>query len=130
MKTVNWIEWLFIILPILAFLTIWGTAAAPWQAGYWEATIAGIVIFVVGIVILCYPSKSVNSFLKPDWRKIVLVVILYAIAFLFVLSLNVYTLPILIARGLLALLGWYVVSCLIVWAYDKLRKKPEKKKRR
>lgn len=77
-----------------------------------------------------------KDFLRPSKRKLVLFVILYAIAFLFVLSFNFrfivlpglatvfpYTLPVFIIRGLLALIAWYLIACFIVWAYGKSRKK-------
>ena len=76
-----------------------------------------------------------KDFLKPSKGKIVLFVILYAMAVLLVLSLKGYcpllpglcsflnTTPVLIIRGLIAAVAWYLISCLIVWAYSKFRKK-------
>lgn len=77
-----------------------------------------------------------KEFLRPSKGKIVLFVILYAIAFLFVLSLDFrflifpglasvfpYTIPVFIVRALLALIAWYLISCFIVWAYGKFRKR-------
>jgi hypothetical protein len=43
----------------------------------------------------------------------------------------VYTSTLLSILGwILNLIYWYCLSCLIIWAYDKLKKKPEEKKKK
>lgn len=64
-----------------------------------------------------------KEFLKPTKWKIIVFAILFVIAATVVLSLNIYTLSILIVRGLLAAVVWYLVACLIVFDYKKFKKK-------
>jgi predicted neutral ceramidase superfamily lipid hydrolase len=96
-----------------------------------------------------------KQFLKPDWRKIVLTIVIFFIpmglGFLIVLEgfakeagqefLPFYILRIIIIlllilspfsiilgflpyvlKELLNLIFWYLLSCLIVWVYDKYKK--------
>jgi hypothetical protein len=90
---------------------------------------------------------NLKQFLKPDWRKIILFIIL-SIAFVLVMKfpLNWEHLDwggcvggcdyrgvcvdcapnykILIVNLIFDLIFWYFLSCLIFWVYDKLKKKP------
>jgi membrane protein implicated in regulation of membrane protease activity len=82
-----------------------------------------------------------KQFLKPDWRKMVLFVILLILSLLyewpctrssvcrglifsyatkFFLSDNY---DILWVQFVLNIVIWYLLSCLIVWIYDKFRKR-------
>jgi phosphatidylserine synthase len=94
-----------------------------------------------------------KKFLKPDWRKIVIFVILFVIGFITFLissSFGVRVIPdsateVLIAIFLptifitqflgssnigfiliLTMVYWYILSCLIVWIYDRFRKVKKK----
>ena len=98
-----------------------------------------------------------KEFLMPDWRKIVVFVIVFVLMPIPVFNDNGYehfwtfapfgivllsllvslfltSYPNISYEGILIILIVlfisYLLSCLIVWAYDKLKKKPEKKKRR
>jgi preprotein translocase subunit SecE len=90
-----------------------------------------------------------KEFLKPDWRKIVLTIILFTIVtglkwYLFDTCLGCYNtyfgVPLafyekivwprenemtnfLIFNLIVDIIFWYLLSCLIVWIYDKFRKK-------
>ena len=93
-----------------------------------------------------------KQFLKPDWRKIVMFIILsiiFLVIYKYKLSLMVGELPLLFpAKGLplliyigcpekmecpekllkvflmIDLIFWYFISCLIILIYNKLKKKP------
>ena len=96
--------------------------------------------------------KTLKQFLKPDWRKIVILVVLFIISVptpsMFNLFSNFETRYAVYAFGVpfgffyispvvelapeiyfdfIGLFGniiiWYVLSCLIVWIYDKFREK-------
>ena len=86
-------------------------------------------------------TKTLKQFLKPDWRKIAVFVILFIIPFFIeplwtgfplgfipilcielgscVLDYSIINYPFLMTD----LIIWYLLSCLIVWIYDKFRKK-------
>jgi len=92
-----------------------------------------------------------KQFLKPDWRKIVMFIILsiiFLVIYKYKLSLMVGELPLLFpAKGLplpiyigcpekmecpekllkvllmIDLIFWYFISCFIIWIYDKVREK-------
>lgn len=92
---------------------------------------------------------NLKKFLKPDWKKILIFVFLLVIAVIIIPIMNarfgLYTISIgfplpfysctfLVELGSLCsfagytytiidILIWYVLSCLIVWIYDMLRKK-------
>ena len=86
---------------------------------------------------------NIKQFLKPDWRKIVIFVIIFLItSFLrnFYKGLEVstkYGFPIIFYNwdyyakttefnfvGILVdLIIWYLLSCFIVWIFDKVKKK-------
>jgi hypothetical protein len=84
-----------------------------------------------------------KQFLKPDWKKILLTVILFLISTRYVsflgldapyyigFPINVYYMagwP-MSTKGffylgiVIDLIFYYLISCLIVWIYDKVRKK-------
>jgi hypothetical protein len=66
-----------------------------------------------------------KGFLRPSRGKVGLFAILCAMAFLLVLYFNVYALvglPLFVAKALIALVFWYLIACLLVWAYGRLRK--------
>jgi len=68
---------------------------------------------------LVWVWQKFKQFLKPDWRKIVLTIILMAAKYFYVSKFNgiyVYLITDIII--------WYFVSCLIIWIYDKIKKKP------
>jgi hypothetical protein len=81
-----------------------------------------------------------RQFLKPDWRKIVVFIILLIIFLPFKYSLIRGELPVPV-KGLplpiwiedvyssllkifliIDLIFWYPISCFIIWIYDKLKK--------
>jgi hypothetical protein len=84
-----------------------------------------------------------KQFLKPDWRKIVIFIVLLIVFLPWKSDIIVGELywrawgfpwPILahkeglfltlIYQGLIIdLIFWYLISCLIIWIYDKLKKK-------
>ncbi len=84
---------------------------------------------------------NIKDLLKPSWRKIALTIILFALVLF--LSISYYfgggfTLgfpfhpigPIMYNNILettliliMDLIFWYLISCLIVWSYEKVRKK-------
>ena len=97
---------------------------------------------------------TLKQFLKPDWRKILLTIILivpsfmienciglcldcgfnYAIPLSFYcsmegpfhfaeLSSSNYPLTTSLAFSIIDIIFWYLISCLIVWVYDKFRKR-------
>lgn len=66
---------------------------------------------------------GLKRFLKPSKGKIALFVILVAIALVLVFTFAHYALPVLIIRGAIALVFWYLIACFIVWIYDKFRKR-------
>ena len=98
---------------------------------------------------------NIKQFLKPDWKKIAILVFLIAASLLyqsgfalgelpatargFPLSIIIFspedssyaisTVPSGIPLGIsyegliLDLLFWYFISCLIIWSYDKLKRK-------
>jgi len=87
---------------------------------------------------------NLKQFLKPDWRKIVLTIILSLIVYFFLWFNNIacvremmtghcmgasrkledifirYLQP---QNFLAILILWYLFSCLITWIYDKVKKK-------
>jgi len=81
---------------------------------------------------------DLKKFLKPDWRKIVIFVILFIIfSFLSLIlsmiyicspSINIGCPPLGIELGVFILLFIisffisYLLSCLIIWIYDKVKK--------
>ena len=83
---------------------------------------------------------TLKQFLKPDWRKIVIFVVLFIFSSFFLpvpsaISQNYMGLPFSYLKGyygeysefdvvslLLDLIFYYLLSCLIVWIYDKFRK--------
>ena len=93
---------------------------------------------------------TIKQFLKPDWRKTVIFVVLFVIGFITFLissSFGIRVIPdsatevliaiflpiIFITQSLgssniefilsLAIIYWYILSCFIVWIYDKVKKK-------
>jgi polyferredoxin len=67
-----------------------------------------------------------KEFLKPTKWKIVIFVISVALASLLVLwgiSVGIYPISQLIPRAIIALIVWYLVSCLIVFGYKKFKEK-------
>jgi len=92
---------------------------------------------------------NLKKFLKPDWRKIVIVMIFFALSYIYTVTTlipalgltflfhgfplgyfritaryNVIQASKILWVGLLAdIIFWYFLSCLIVWIYDKLKKK-------
>lgn len=84
-----------------------------------------------------------KQFLKPDWRKIAITAIMF-IFFVFFLTYSIYSggvgfsfgFPIHTSRNpsileqiyisIIDLVFWYLLSCLIIWIYDKFRKKKVK----
>jgi hypothetical protein len=92
---------------------------------------------------------TLKQFLKPDWRKIVIFVVLFVLAVIIIPIINarfgLYTVSIgfplpfysctfLVELGSLCsftgytyiiidILIWYLLSCLTVWIYDTLRKR-------
>jgi len=87
---------------------------------------------------------TLKQFLKPDWRKIITFVILFVVSLYYTyyeacpelcyptrgLPLPIqgagYTKAIsnlLIIFLMIDLIFWYFISCLIVWIYDKVKKK-------
>jgi hypothetical protein len=92
---------------------------------------------------------NIKHFLKPDWRKIVIFVVLFIAIFLIgyykYLTLDSWTfgIPFEFSSGygpcpypnviecnknnfiflVLDIIIWYILSCLIIWVYDKFRKK-------
>jgi hypothetical protein len=97
---------------------------------------------------------SIKQFLKPDWRKILIFIMLFIISTLtranlfsnyevkypfypFVLGtpfVFCYVYPIVeltpeIRFNFLGLFGdiifWYFISCFVFWIYDKFKKKPQ-----
>jgi membrane-bound ClpP family serine protease len=94
-----------------------------------------------------------KEFLKPDWKKIILTIIILSIQFIFLLQVFLpynflfmiwiifggYLLFILnallcsssenlcllgvIITFILSAIFWYLFSCLIAWVYDKMKKK-------
>jgi len=103
---------------------------------------------------------SLKEFLMPDWRKIVVFILLFIVVTYIGLSTitgigpkslwwSEKGIPLFyihegdygphspgfyIVNFLIDLITYivisYLLSCLIVWGYDKLKKKPEKKKRK
>jgi hypothetical protein len=107
---------------------------------------------------------SLKEFLMPDWRKIVIFIILSILTnfgiLLFALSVTggdfgyfeIIGLPLgfyriapcsMGIRGIVCgegffsltyliinLIFWCFISCIIIWGYDRLKKKPEKKRMR
>ncbi|MCX6776804.1 MAG: hypothetical protein NTY73_02440 [Candidatus Micrarchaeota archaeon] len=100
-----------------------------------------------------------KEFLMPDWRKVILFIITtigvnyYIISTTVILDARILVgLPLgfwpvgsnFIRAGeqippsvdfsftnlIIDVIFWYLLSCIIVWTYDKLKKKPEKKKKR
>ncbi|MBZ9572054.1 hypothetical protein KJA15_01805 [Patescibacteria group bacterium] len=61
------------------------------------------------------------NFLKPDWRKIVIFVILF---FISILLQPVEPQPSLMSYVVFGLIPSYLLSCLTIWIYDKITKKP------
>ena len=80
---------------------------------------------------------NVKQFLKPDWRKIVLTIVLMIIPSLFITSYSIYVASC-VGCGyffnfesfgilfVISLIITYLLSCFIVWVYDKFRKKKVK----
>jgi len=94
---------------------------------------------------------NIKKFLKPDWRKIFVFIILFGISFLYTYPIGIgisnqnnkiteYGFPLkfltcvndmktrplcLCGFPLLIfdLIFWYLPSCLIVWIYDKIKKR-------
>jgi hypothetical protein len=92
-----------------------------------------------------------KKFLKPDWRKILLTILIGILAFLIFMETGIYckpcasetecvcpySLPQLLSFPIFiiwaqsndwiiissSILYWYILSCLIVWIYDKVKKK-------
>jgi len=89
-----------------------------------------------------------KQFLRPDWRKIVIFIVLLLISLVIVYDMPVgelltsfrglplpvlffynsdwHPIPIwyvLLLFGLIDLIFWYLLSCLIIWIYGKIKKK-------
>jgi len=71
-----------------------------------------------------------KEFLKPDWKKILIAIILFAIdRFIYqymtgvVLNSNPLSTSEVILNHIFAFIVFYLISCLIVWIYNKVRKK-------
>jgi len=94
-------------------------------------------------------AMNLKQFLKPDWRKIVIFMIFFALSYIYTVTTlipalgltflfhgfplgyfritvryNVIQASKILWVGLLAdIIFWYLLSCLIIWIYDKLKKK-------
>jgi len=79
-----------------------------------------------------------KEFLKPDWRKIVITILLMIIPTIFIKAYTtvLHSCPIgmidcpplfdwklFLQMIILVLIGIYLFSCLIIWIYDKVKKK-------
>jgi len=65
-----------------------------------------------------------EEFLKPDWRKIKLFIVLIVViggAEIFILPLYFFIAPIWILYTVIFLVFLYVFSCLVIWIYDKYK---------
>jgi len=94
--------------------------------------------------------KSLKEFLRPDWRKIVIVLIIFAYLYFFSRFLSAIYIacpkqpdffdfhcgsffeiveiilfwPLYFFHNFVfGILYWYLISCLIIWIYDKVKKK-------
>ena len=102
--------------------------------------------------ILAQNFMNFKQFLKPDWRKILIFVIFFALSYLrksagtipalgylflyhgfpfyyFSIWLNfnvVWKIKILWVGLLIDVVFWYLFSCFIIWIYDKVKKKEVK----
>lgn len=77
-------------------------------------------------------KKNIIKFLKPDWRKILLTFIILVFVTLFTITYSISAVNIksstytqskiawfLNHNFVLFIVVWYVISCLIMWVYDK-----------
>jgi hypothetical protein len=88
---------------------------------------------------------SIKQFLKPDVRKIIVFLILLIISFFIKSGIALgelywrvigFPLPILVQTDglfwslsyqgiIIDLIFWYIITCLIIWIYEKFKKKPQ-----
>jgi hypothetical protein len=90
---------------------------------------------------------NIKQFLKPDWRKILITVVIMIVFFpghppyykgggfplCYLCSGNCYGGSNIASCGItekpinliLDIIIWYLISCLIIWIYDKFKKKPQ-----
>lgn len=82
---------------------------------------------------------NIKKFLKPNWRKIVITVILMIIPFIYlgVSSFIIHSCPVgmtdcspyifdlefFSVMIFISIIITYLISCLIIWVYDKVKKK-------
>ena len=101
---------------------------------------------MIGLIVISYLSvisMTLKQFMKPNWRKIVITVILFIISTAYVSFLGLdapylygFPLPVYQLGGwpsgytgfiylgiIVDFIFYYLLSCLIVWIYDKFRKK-------
>lgn len=83
----------------------------------WRKIVIFVILFVMLIIIAnLYPPKLI-----PSWLENLNIIFYFPDFFIFeILKLSISTV---IFLFILDLIYWYLLSCLIVWVYDKVKKK-------